>query len=326
MHGMKPLSLPRLGEILAIVAAGVRRELGPCRLAIGGGSAPALLDHLYAGTPLCMRDLDLILVAGRPVEAELARRIGAALDGPAMRFLPQYVYPRRRARASGDPWTAGWGVLWDSRGVEVDLSMFHDETALALNGLLDVDRILVPLPPDRPFEATVAAMQAAGSAAAARSGMLIDDPSGGYAAWSRRTPAIAAWHAVEASPVECAMRIVRTCVNKLGLVRLPAALAEPLRDAIARGPECGDRYVRVRTLIKLLHDERAGVELEMLQELGGFARWLPEIGAALDRAGGVGDLKVLLRVMSPAQRERVLAEFAVAEPGFASRVRTLAAG
>jgi len=97
MHGMKEVSIGRLAAILARVLP-VLRNAGLTDVAIGGSSAPALLDHLFAGRALQMRDFDLIVVAGRPVEAELLRRIGEALDAPDFRFLPRYVYPRRRAR------------------------------------------------------------------------------------------------------------------------------------------------------------------------------------------------------------------------------------
>ena len=98
MHKMKALPVRQLSSILEVVAAELRGAFGLSKLAIGGGSAPALLDHLFSGSALRMRDLDLVLVADRPVDKELAVRIGQALDSPDLRFLPKYVYPRRRSR------------------------------------------------------------------------------------------------------------------------------------------------------------------------------------------------------------------------------------
>lgn len=358
MHKMKSLSVRQLSAILAAVATELRDRFGLTRLAIGGGSAPALLDHLFSGHALKMRDLDLILIADQPVEQELARRIGESLDSPEMRFLPRYVYPRRRSRGEDSGlWTAGWGLIWDVGGVEVDLSIFHDESALELNGLMNVDRILIPFGTHASLNSIGGAMLTAGSPEAAIESGLVQDPCGGYAGWMHRAPAIVAWNAIVASPIECAIRIVRACAHKLHLGHLRAELADPLRAAILQGHEHGDRFIRVRTLVKLFHDDRIGAELEMLHELGAFCHWLPEIGVAIDRLGRggltsvfakadregrrdadhhaafahVGEqgadevsalrLEALLLHMPKNRREGVLAEIAVAEPMFATLVR-----
>jgi hypothetical protein len=305
-----------------------------------------------------MRDLDLVLIADQPVEQDLAHRIGEALHSPEMRFLPRYVYPRRRSRSKDTPlWIAGWGVIWDVRGVEVDLSIFHDADALDLNGLMNVDRIRIPFSADRSLNEIAADMLKAGSPEAAIAAGLVEDPSAGYASWVHRNPSIVAWNAILASPIECAIRIVRACAHKLHLSHLRPELADPLQYAIAQGHENGDRFIRVRSLVKLFHDDRVGAELEMLHELGGFLHWLPEIGTVIDRLGHGGlhavltqadregrrdadhhaafaqageqggdevsalRLEALLLEMPRSKREGVLTEIARAEPMFASLVR-----
>ncbi|HEU4889538.1 MAG TPA: hypothetical protein VFV49_16755 [Thermoanaerobaculia bacterium] len=355
---MKSLSVRQLSAILATVASELRQRFGLTRLAIGGGSAPALLDHLFSGGALRMRDLDLVLIADRPVEEELARSIGEALHSPEMRFLPRYVYPRRRSREDcTNLWVAGWGLIWDVRGVEVDLSIFHDEKALDLNGLMNVDRIRIPFGTDHSLNEIAAEMLKAGSPEAAIAKGLVEDPANGYFGWTHRSPSIVAWNAILASPLECAIRIVRACAHKLHLSHLRPELADPLQYAIARSPDNGDRFIRVRSLVKLFHDDRVGAELEMLHELGGFLHWLPEIGAVIDRLGHGGlhtiftqadregrrdadhhaafahageqggdeisalRLEALLLNMPRSKRENVLTEIARAEPTFASLVR-----
>lgn len=356
MHRMKALPVRRLSGILALVADELRERFGLTRLAIGGSSAPALLDHLFAGGALKMRDFDLIAVANRPVTEDLVRAIGSALHSDELRFLPRYIYPRMRARGDGKLWQAGWGVIWDADGMEVDLSIFHDERALALNGLMNIDRILIPFA-DATLNDIAARMLAAGCATAALERGLYTDQWGGYESWVHRSPAIVAWHAVFAAPLECAIRIVRAAANKLHLRELHAEVADPLSAAVRDGHALGDRFVRVRNLVKLFHDERAGIELEMLHALGAFEHWLPEVGntiaklghgglsatfaqadregrkdqhhhAAFAEAGEQGGdelsalrIEALLLHMSPTRRERVLAEIAVAEPLFASLVR-----
>jgi hypothetical protein len=354
---MKALPVRRLSAILSFVANELRDRFGLTRLAIGGASAPAMLDHLFAGSALRMRDFDLILIADRPVEQELARRIGEAVDTPELRFLPRYVYPRPRSRGEGELWVAGWGLIWDAQGMEVDLSIFHDQQALDLNGLMNVDRILVPFSAETSLNDIAARMLTAGSAEAALEMGLFDDPCGGYASWVHRAPVIVAWNAIHASPVESAIRIVRACGTKLHLAHLHPELADPLRAAILRGHERGDRFLRVRNLVKLFHDERAGAELEMLHALGAFDHWLPEVGETIERLGHGGliatfaqadregrkdtqhhvafaeagqqggdewsalRIEALLLNMTIAKRERVLDEIAFAEPLFATLVR-----
>ena len=358
MHKMKSYSVRQLSAILATVASELHEQFGLIKLAIGGGSAPALLDHLFSGTALRMRDLDLVLIADRPVEESLARAIGEALDSPQMRFLPRYVYPRRRSREEcKELWVAGWGAIWDARGLEVDLSIFHDAASLNLNGLMNVDRIRIPFGADRSLNDIAADMLKAGSPEAAIAAGLVEDPYAGYASWGYRNPSIVAWNAILASPIECAIRIVRACAHKLHLSHLRPELADPLQYAIAQGHERGDRFIRVRSLVKLFHDDRVGAELEMLHELGGFLHWLPEIGTVIDRLGHGGlhalltladregrrdadhhaafaqageqggdevsalRLEALLLQMPRSKREGVLAEIARAEPTFASLVR-----
>jgi hypothetical protein len=357
MHQMKALPVRRLSSILASVSAALRDQFGLTRLAIGGGSAPALLDHLFSGTALRMRDLDLILVADRPVDQDLARRVGEALDSPDLRFMPRYIYPRRRTRSEREPVIAGWGTLWDAHGVEIDLSIFHDDAALELNGLMNIDRILIPITSDTTLNEVAAGMLIAGSAEASILQGLVRDVCGGYASWVHRSPAIVAWNAIHAAPIEASMRIVRACASKLHLGHLHAELADPLRAAILWGHERGDRFLRVRSIVKLFHDDRAAAELEMMHALGAFKHWLHEIGEVIERLGhgGLGSLfaqadregrrdadhhaafklageqggdevsalrlEALLLNLQPEQRERVLEEIAIAEPLFASLVR-----
>ena len=358
MHRMKALPVRRLSDILSFVARELRDRFGLTRLFIGGASAPAMLDHLFAGNAQRMRDLDLILLADRPVEEDLARRVGEALDSEDLRFLPRYVYPRPRSRGEKNLWIAGWGLIWDSHGVEVDLSIFHDLLALDLNGLMNIDRVLIPFSAETPLNEIGAQMLTAGSAEAALQMGLFADPCGGYASWVHRAPVIVAWSAIHASPIECAIRIVRACANKLNLSNLHAELADPLRTAILLGHERGDRFLRVRNLVKLFHDDRAGAELEMLHSLGAFKHWLPEIHTTINKLGHGGlvaalshaeregredmqhhaafveageqggdelsalRIEALLLHMPLAKRERVLEEIAFAEPMFAQLVRS----
>ncbi len=351
------MSINRLSSIFASVAAELRDRYDLTRLYVGGASVPALLDHLFAGAALRMRDFDMFAVADRPVDEKLARRVGKSLDSPELRFLPKYVYARRRTHSAREPVVAGWGLVWDAHSLEADLSIFHDDTALELNGLMNVDRIYIPLPPDKTLNEVAAAILMTGSAEAAIAAGLVEDRCGGYASWVHRSPAIVAWNDIHASPIDRATRIVRTCVNKLHLARLHPEIADPLRAAILWGHERGDPFFRVRSFIKLLHDDRAALELEMIRSLGTFKHWLPAIGEVIERLGHGGlaalfaqadragrsdehhhdafkdageqgadgisalRLEALLLDMPPERRDAILEEIAIAEPTFACLVQ-----
>src|ERR1051325_3914011 len=183
MHKTRNLPVRRLSSILSDVSAVLRDSFGFTKLYIGGASAPAFLDHLFSGNPLRMRDFEMILVADRVVDEELVRSIGEGVDSPALKFLPRYVYPRKRSLPDHDLWIAGWGCIWDAHGVEADLSVFHDDEALELHGLLNVDRILIPISPEHSLNEIAAKMLIAGSPEAVFDAGLVHDPCGGYAGW-----------------------------------------------------------------------------------------------------------------------------------------------
>ena len=222
---------------------------------------------------------------------------------------------------------------------------------------MNIDRVLIPFGPDRTLNEIAASMLTCESPDEAIRKGLIEDPWHGYASWTQRTPSIVAWDAINASPIECSIRIVRACATKLHLSHLHDDLADPLRTAIEQGPERGDRFLRVRNLVKLFHDDRAAVELEMLHALDAFGYWLPEIGELIERLGKGGliamfqqadrdrrsdadhhaafaeageqgadevsgaRLEAMLLSMRADRRERVLTEIAFAEPTFASLVQ-----
>jgi len=82
MHRMKALPVARLSSMVSTITNVLRDRFGLSQVWIGGGSAPALLDHLFGGNALRMRDLDLVMVAERPVDEALARQIGEAVHSP----------------------------------------------------------------------------------------------------------------------------------------------------------------------------------------------------------------------------------------------------
>ena len=284
MHQMKALPVRRLSSILASVSAALRDRYGLTRLYVGGGSALAMLDHLFSGAALRMRDLDMSSSPIGPSTASWRCASARRSTPPELRFLPKYVYARRRTRSAREPVVAGWGALWDAHGVEVDLSMFHDDSALELNGADE----------RRSHPHSTAARQ---DVERDRGGDPDDgvgrgrNPRGFGRRSVRRLRQLGAtahppsWPGMRFTPRPSNARCA-SCAS--APARCTAPSPPRARRSSPRGDPLGTRARRLlparARLVKLLHDDRAVAELEMMHSLGTFSR-PPEIGEVIERLG-----------------------------------------
>ena len=247
-----------LSEWLAPLQAILLRH-GYRRLHIGGSSAREILDHLRFGVDLALRDLDVYLLKHATVRAadlhalcDDVRELGLATIGP--------VREKRRATPSGADRVVGAGVHLFSRGRPIlSLGVLHHPTDLALNGLFDVDTILLAVDNDQPF----------------RLGPVLD-PHGGYRAWRERRPRIVHWAEVERCFARNAFRIVRT-LAKASLLHVPPELADGYRRRRPATPHIDDPLELHRVFLKVLGDPHWAEEPVMLADL----RALTLVSAAL---------------------------------------------
>lgn len=285
-----PLTLPMLGRVFDELSLGLHTRCGARELRITAASAVTILDHCTRGLPLAMRDFDVVLFAERRVTQAWAEGLGEALSSPSLEYVPRLSWPRDRAHPDhpGRDWRAGWGLIFDAAGLEVDLSLFHDAEAHELNGLLDIHRVRLPLAcAPGAFSRSCIALHGTAPEAAVASG-LVEDPHGGYASWRARTARVVAWEAVALRPIQCAIRVVRDFVQKLGRDALPIELAAGLRRHLAAGSPLDTRALDARNLLKVLGDLDAARELALLGQLGAFAAWLPSLDESLRRLGVAG--------------------------------------
>jgi hypothetical protein len=229
------------------------------RLHVGGSSAREILDHVRFGADLALRDLDVYAVKHATAHAADLHALCADLRD----LWPATTGPVRekcRATASGAARVVGAGVHLFSRGRPIlSLGVLHHPADLALNGLFDVDTVLLAVDNDRPFHPG-----------------LVLDPHGGYRAWRERRPRIVHWTEVERCHARNAFRIVRT-LAKASLPHVPPDLADGYRRRRPATRLVDDPLELHRAFLKVLGDPHWAEELVMLADL----RALTHVSATL---------------------------------------------
>lgn len=332
-----PPTLSTLDQIADELLQGLENQ-GYRSLLITAASATALLDHCFESHPLYMRDFDFVLLANQQVTREWITELGESLSSPSLQFIPRYVWPRQRCHPEhpGEPWNAGWGIVFDADGLEVDLSIFHHAEAHDTNGLLNIHRIRLPLTRQRPLRQLADDLRHSTPSEALAAGWF-EDPWDGYASWRQRRARVVAWHSIELEPIQGAIRIVRDYVQKLHQRRLHPSIARGLRHCIQRGSQVDTAYLDMRNLLKVLTDVEAARELEILEELGVFDAWLPALGRRIAELGfeALADLldvqdpscpwvearlRDLLAQLTEAERTEIIQAVALPEPRLAARL------
>ena len=332
------LTLRRLDAIVQEILAGLA-DFGYDHLLITAGSAVTILDACLHGEPLRMRDFDLVLLADREVTRRWADKLGRSLDSPHLKYIPRYLWTRSRFHPERphEPWNAGWGLIFDADGLEVDLSIYHDAAAHETNGLLDIHRVRLPVSSHRPLGQLTAALARQPFESAIEKG-LVEDPWSGYSAWRARRTRVVCWPPIHLEPIQGAIRVVRESVQKLKRTRLDPELANELSRAIRAGTSLDTAHLDSRNLLKVLGDEAAAVELLILEDLGVFEHWLSGLGRRISKLGRLNLTQLLsrrepstpwaltrlgnlLQDMTPADRHEVIETVGLMEEKLAAQLR-----
>jgi hypothetical protein len=258
----------RLSEWLAPVQEVLLRH-GYRRLYIGGSSSREILDHIFFGAGIALRDLDVYLLKHATVRAEDIsvlcddmRDLGFGGIGP--------VREKRRANpalqgAARYQYLAGYGVhLFSQENPILSLGVLHHDSDLALNGLFDIDTTLLVVDNDRPFH------RYAAQVARGRRPNLVLDPHDGYRAWRQRSPQVVHWTEVERCFARNSFRLVRG-LAKASRLRLPTRLADDYRERRPETVLIDDPVELHRDLLKVLGDRHWAEELAMLAQLGALS-------------------------------------------------------
>lgn len=265
--------LAQISARLEILQKRLFEKFGIRHIYIGGGSSRAVLDEVFTGSVQRMRDLDVFIVADRPVTKEWAEEVGRALETEMIGELSlSDLRPRPRGPKG---YNAGYGFFFKKPGQpEVDLSIYHSEADLKLNGIFDIDRTMIRLGEKQTLVSAVQELKAfpASYEKALKSGLIVDAHEG-YRAWRAQKISIASWDQIINDPVLQSIRVVRS-YSKAGYRSMPGEVATRISELVAGAPDT-NRLQIVRNLAKLLEDADAARQLKFLAQVEAFAKVAP---------------------------------------------------
>ncbi len=262
--------VPNLSRRLAPLQERLRAR-GFEEILIGGSAALGILDVVWHGAPLNLRDLDVYLIFGRKMERAEAVTLAQWLSVPEIGTLdaagvtthirtnPKLPVPARFS------YLAGWGMNFVKNDSILDLTVYHSIEEISLNGIFSSDTIKLRLA-GTSLETLARDTIAEGSWEALRAAGVIKDDEGGYEAWRNKRPALLRWQEVERDPAVQSLRVVRS-LQRYGLSHVPREIAEPFRRLAAlKKPHDVSRWNS--GLARLGEDGKEANALAMLRELG----------------------------------------------------------
>lgn len=241
------------------------------KIFIGGGSARSILDNFYFGKELRMRDLDIFINWGSMCTNHIAQQIGEALHAS---ILGDYSHKDLRPRPRTLPYAtthleynAGYGFFWINKDKEIiDLSIFHSAFDMKLNGIFDIDKILIPLDHKTSLSDLINKYFYALNLNQLMHAQIVEDKYRGYTKWIKGKAKIVNWPALKRDPIVTAIRVVRT-YGKLNYDKLPNAVHEHI-SMLIETTTVYNKFQFSRNLVKIYSDERYLWVLNILSELG----------------------------------------------------------
>ena len=327
----------KLSTWLNILQRGLYEKYKIDTVYIGGGSSRAILDYFYSNKqqPLVMRDFDVFLVAHQKIDSQYARELGETIAKtyPLIGSLSVAdLRPRPRVNPTLPPpenftYNAGYGFFFLKGDDILDLSIYHTMADLGLNGIFDVDTVMIPLRYDTSlldfFTNTLS--QSKDYDILVQSGKILDKHRG-YQSWRQKAPKVVKWGDIERDPMLGAIRVIRT-FGKVGVKTPDTQTMNTIKQLIASEPQIQNRLQIVRNLLKLLEDKNFASEIRSLWSLGFFRQWqisLHRILTPLDTTGfeklvkhcndAVCRLKSLVRLTTPQEQEQIIADLKLVDP------------
>jgi nicotinic acid mononucleotide adenylyltransferase len=264
---------------LALVVELAKKHFNVDQISIGGGTARALLQHVYLGQPFLFRDFDLVLSADQKVTAETARAFGLELE---RRGLGQFSAENLRSRPRYNPeisdfqlarkYNAGFGFFLVSPGnTEYDISLYHSNKDLALNGIMDVDRFQIVLTKDVTLLDLIQDPELLKK-------QLIDPENAFSKVMKNQIPMVARWGEVIKDPAMVSIRVVRTLAKFNGLPM--DGITKARLASYVQGDREGNPLQIARNFLKLLEDPNWLAEYKQLVEIGLFTHHLKSFKVA----------------------------------------------
>jgi len=261
-------------------------------LYLGGGSSRGVLDHLYFRRPIEMRDMDIFVIRhGEIVAADLVALAEDLQSAGVAKMVTRHAHSKHRYRRISAPGGSpiegkfekchvGYTLhLTHSRHPILSLSLLPSLEMLRLNGIVDFDRVLIPLFRDRNLvEYSISNFLPYSYDELAPRG-IIDDCDGGYVSWVNGSAENVIWENIVPNPVIGTFRLVRNHL-KVGRTRFSELQREMLITLLAQ-PSATDEIENLRYLLKVIGDEKAEMELFMLLDVQAL-KWIsPDLQAHL---------------------------------------------
>lgn len=279
--------LQELSKWIETLQQGLYKEEGITHIYIGGGSARAILDHIYFEKSLKMRDLDIFVVADRQVDADFARNLGQKLESKELGTFAETDLRSRPRAPTNKPilerntHRAGYGFFWVSDTNEIlDLSLYHSQEDLNTNGIFDIDTIMIVLDHQTRLLDFVQKAKHFSYDELVSQGFIRDDHKG-YNCWLKQDPHVVNWIDIEKDPLQSAFRLART-FGKSEKESFPSIVKDNLEYLISTA-EVKNSLQMTRLLLKVLEDPFAAHEIKMVQSVGAFKKWLPHLDAELQK-------------------------------------------
>ena len=235
-----------------------------------------------------MRDLDLFFVAGRREEDGTAWRLAKRIDEEGIaKFERPKIRPKSRvnprlAKAEQLNYKAGYGIHFTHEEFPIlSLSIFHEAHDLELNGIMNVDKILIPLRAGQSLMNFASEELSRTPYFELAERGLITDPFDGYMAWLHKKPEILNWLSISVEPPMKSIRILRSFA-KCGYSTLPSEVQDRMRGMVADADIPSDSFEMMRSFLKILSDRLVAPQLSMLASIGTLRFLSPELQRSLE--------------------------------------------
>ncbi len=280
--------LVALSSWIGRMQALAQKEFGYASLWIAGGSSRTILDHVYFKKPLKMRDLDIFFVAGkREAEATAWRLADRIQESGIARFERRVIRQKSRVNPNLPTseqlgYQAGFGMhlLHDTFPI-LSLSIFHERKDLELNGIMNVDKIMIRLD-SRQALTTFCATELVGTPYWQLANKnVIDDKFNGYQAWVEQRPEVLNWLSLFVEPPMKSIRVLRSFA-KCGHTTLPTPVKEKMKALVINAHPPKDPFEMMRSFLKILSDKLVAPQLSMLASIGTLAFLCPELQSNLE--------------------------------------------
>ena len=167
----------------------------------------SILDNAFHNDPIFIRDFDVTLIKEKETNYDQLFKKKLVKE-----HLKDDHEKKRIIEENGLEISVGHQyIIKDAENNEFDydFTIFNSLNLSSMNGIFDVDKILVKIEHNKSFVDTLNKIRKLGYESSKEKG-LIYDPYNGYVSWKNNTPQIINWQQIRLAPIKAAFRIVRT--------------------------------------------------------------------------------------------------------------------